>query len=90
MPTTQNEREDTLALAGISVLRVLIQRLHEEGVIDIASFLSALNAMIADHRKRGDPHEIATAVETISQHIRKSTSSSPKNRRGGRNVTMKR
>jgi len=90
MPTAQNEREDTIALPDIFVLRVLTQRLHEDGVIDIASFLATLDARIADHRKRGDPHEIATAVETISQHVRKSTSSPPKNRRGGRNATMKR
>jgi hypothetical protein len=81
MPSGRKVPADRLVLALVSVLRTLIHELHKERAIEIGSLLSALDSSIAAHRERGDPNELADAIEMITQHVRDSVSRPPKTKR---------
>jgi hypothetical protein len=63
------------------VIRTLIHELHKERAIEIGSLLGALDASVAAHQERGDPNELADAIEMIGQHICDSISPPPKTKR---------
>jgi hypothetical protein len=66
MPSGRKVPADRLVLALVSVLRTLIHELHKERAIEIDSLLATLDASITTHRERGDPNELADAIEMIS------------------------
>ena len=60
---------DRLVLAVISVLRTLILELDKRNVLDADEFVNIVQETAATHRQSGDPHNIASAIDALSEHL---------------------
>jgi hypothetical protein len=60
---------DRLVLGMLSALRTLVLLLSKNGVIDVDQYVTMLQKTAADHRRTGDPNNLADAIHAISVHI---------------------
>jgi hypothetical protein len=60
---------DRLVLALISAFRTLILDLSRKGVINQDEFILLLQETAIDHRKHGDPNNLADAIHALSIHL---------------------
>jgi hypothetical protein len=63
---------DRLLLGMLSAFRTLVLTLSEEGMLDLDDYITALQQTAAEHRRTGDPHNLAKAIHAISVHIQTS------------------
>lgn len=69
MEPTQCIPGDRLVLGLISAFRTLVLQLSATGALNLDDYVLALQQVAAEHRKSGDPNNLASAIHSISMHI---------------------
>jgi hypothetical protein len=67
---------DRLVLGMLSAFRTLVWALSKNKTIDLDEYVTALQQTAAEHRRAGDPNNLANAIHAISVHILSSKGSS--------------
>jgi hypothetical protein len=60
---------DRMVLGMLSAFRTLVVLLDKNGAIDLDEYVTALQQIAAEHRKTGDPNNLANAIHSISTLI---------------------
>jgi hypothetical protein len=72
MEPTQKIPGDRLVLGMLSAFRTLVFMLAKNDAIDLDEYVTALQQTAAEHRRTGDPNNLANAIHAISIHIQAS------------------
>jgi hypothetical protein len=66
MEPTQKIPGDRLVLGMLSSFRTLVLTLSKNGAINLDEYVTALQQVAAEHRRTGDPNNLADAIHAIS------------------------
>ena len=61
-----------MVLGILSAFRTLVLALSKDGVIDLDEYVMSLQQTAAEHRRLGDPNNLANSIHAISMHIQSS------------------